>query len=187
MIQHKGTREISTDRLLLRRYTLNDAENMYNNWAKDPRVTKFTTWAPHASAEDTKTLLVRWIDCYQREDYYHWVIEYEKEIIGDISIVRLFEDGSAEIGYSLSYDFWNRGITTEAAEAVIEFMFLQVGIKRIIISHAIENYASGRVAQKCGLTYFATTPEYYKNSLGDIFDILSHHIYFEQWKETHLK
>lgn len=187
MIQHKGTQAIKTNRLLLRRYMLHDAEKMYHNWAQDTRVTKYTSWAPHASVEETKALLSRWIDCYQNDNYYHWVIEYEKEIIGDISVVRLFDDGSAEIGYSLGFDFWNKGIMTEATEAVIEFMFQQVGVKRIIISHATKNPASGRIAQKCGLQYFGTTPEYYKNSLGETFDIISHHIYFEQWKERKTK
>ena len=34
-----GTREIATERLTLRRFEIEDAENMFYNWANDPEVT----------------------------------------------------------------------------------------------------------------------------------------------------
>ena len=46
-----GTKRIETERLILRRFTMGDAEAMYANWASDPEVTEFLTWPPHRSAE----------------------------------------------------------------------------------------------------------------------------------------
>ncbi len=42
-MNHIGTREIATERLTLRRFEIEDAENMFYNWANDPEVTKYLT------------------------------------------------------------------------------------------------------------------------------------------------
>ena len=39
-MKHLGTKELETERLILRRFTIND-DNMYKNWASDPEVTKY--------------------------------------------------------------------------------------------------------------------------------------------------
>ena len=44
---HIGTREIATERLTLRRFEIEDAENMFYNWANDTEVTKYLTWPAH--------------------------------------------------------------------------------------------------------------------------------------------
>lgn len=46
MLTHKGTQLIETERLILRRAVIEDAEPMYRNWASDPEVTKYLTWHP---------------------------------------------------------------------------------------------------------------------------------------------
>ena len=42
-----GTRRIETNRLILRRFAVEDAQTMFDNWASDPEVTKYLTWPPH--------------------------------------------------------------------------------------------------------------------------------------------
>ena len=54
MILHKGTMQIETERLILRRFIEEDAEDMFNNWANDIEVTRFLSWYPHSSVEDTR-------------------------------------------------------------------------------------------------------------------------------------
>ena len=51
MLTHKGTKELTTKRLKLRRFTVDDAQDMFNNWASDAEVTKFVKLA---SAFDTR-------------------------------------------------------------------------------------------------------------------------------------
>lgn len=89
MLTHKGTQTLSTARLTLRRFTVEDADAMYQNWANDKRVTRFLTWQPHESAEQTKRLLTLWCSEYEKPDYYSWAIEFDKKIIGNISTVRI--------------------------------------------------------------------------------------------------
>jgi len=71
---HLGTVTIETKRLILRRFIAQDAPAMYENWAKDPEVTKFLTWAPHQSLSDSEAVLAEWIPLYENQSYYHWAI-----------------------------------------------------------------------------------------------------------------
>lgn len=172
MLSHKGTQTITTKRLVLRKFVPEDAEAMYENWAKDERVTKYLTWPPHESLETTQYVLSLWCENYQKDNFYQWAIVYEGKVIGSISVVE-FSDShlSAELGYCMSYDYWGKGIMTEAVSAVIDFLFTQVGFNRLTICHAVKNPASGRVAQKCGLTFEGTHREQFKSQWGEFLDI----------------
>jgi len=74
-------------------------------------------------------------------------------------------------------------IMPEAAGAVIDFLFSEVGFNRVGISHAVKNPASGRVAQKCGLTFEGTKREYFKASNGEFLDISDYGIIRREWKK----
>lgn len=184
MITHKGTKTIKTERLLLRRFTVNDAEQMFENWANDKRVSKFLTWAPHGSVDNTRELLEQWCAAYDNDNCYNWVIEYEGQAIGNIAVVD-FSDRSERtaLGYSMGYDYWNKGIMTEAAKAVTDYLFAEVGVNRIEISHAVKNPASGRVAQKCGYKYEGTRREYFKTYAGEFLDIAIYGIIKSDWEK----
>ena len=71
-MKHLGTKTIETERLILRKLRVEDAEAMFRNWASDPEVTKFLTWPPHASVDATRELLSEWSDNYSKDDYYQW-------------------------------------------------------------------------------------------------------------------
>ncbi len=172
MITHKGTKKIVTERLILRQFTPDDANAMFENWANDQKVTKFLTWQPHSSPEETRGLLEQWCKAYESCATYNWAIEFEGQIIGNISVVRSSDTNEyAELGYCMGTAYWGKGIMTEAAKAVIDYLFRQVGMHRVGIAHATENPASGRVAQKCGLRYEGTKRHYYKTKEGKFLDI----------------
>lgn len=50
-MEHKGTVRLETDRLLLRPFKIEDAEDVFNNWASDDEVTKYLTWPTHSSVD----------------------------------------------------------------------------------------------------------------------------------------
>ena len=87
-MNHIGTREIATERLTLRRFEIEDAENMFYNWANDPEVTKYLTWPAHESVDTTETILKEWISKYDEKDFYQWAIELNdlEQPIGTIHI-----------------------------------------------------------------------------------------------------
>ena len=186
MLTHKGTVPIKTERLLLRKFRVDDAQSMFDHWANDARVTRYLTWTPHTSPELTRQLLEDWCASYENADYYNWVIELAGEIIGNISAVRISErDEYAELGYCMGVDYWNHGIMPEAAKAVIDFLFAEVGVNRVEIRHAVKNPASGRVAQKCGLTFEGTKREFFKDASGEFHDVSYYGILRREWEATH--
>lgn len=183
MLTHKGTQTIQTPRLTLRRFTIADATAMFQNWANDERVTRFLTWRPHPNPELTRQLLQEWCTEYEKPDTYNWVIVQNGDPIGGITVVRLNErDEWAELGYCIGFSHWNKGITAEAAAAVIDYLFAEVGFHRIGIAHAVDNPASGRVAQKCGLTYEGTKRQYAKTGTGEYHDIREYAILRSDWE-----
>ncbi len=182
MITHKGTQVIKTERLTLRPFRQDDAPAMFKNWASDPRVTRFLTWQPHNSVEVTREILDGWCALYANPAYYHWGIEFEGDLIGGINVVRQNErDEVAELGYCISADAWGHDIMTEAARAVIAYLFTEVGFHRIAISHAAQNPASGRVADKCGMRLEGVLKGDFKSFDGEYWDIVLHGLLREEW------
>ena len=171
-----GTQTIETQRLILRRFTTDDADDMFNNWASDPEVTRFMTWPPHQSVEFTKSLLSKWIADYEDGGYFNWVMEYREtgEVIGNISVVRLREDiDAADIGYCMSRRYWGRGLMPEALGGVMEYLFDVVGLNRVAACHDVNNPKSGRVMEKAGMIREGILRQAGKNNLG-IHDVVWH-------------
>ena len=149
-----GTRRIETHRLILRPFRTEDAEDMFENWASDPEVTRFLTWPAHSSVEVTRGLLTAWIPQYEDGGFFNWAIELKEtgSVIGSIAVVKLEEAiGSAEIGYCLGRKFWGRGIMPEALRAVMEELFDAAEVLRITAGHDVNNPRSGRVMEKAGM------------------------------------
>ncbi len=162
MPTYKGTPYICTERLLLRRFEICDFRDMYNNWASDERVTKYLTWNTHKDENETKSILENWTAAYISNTVCNWAMEYQSHVIGNISIVSAdMKNNIAELGYCMGYDYWNKGLMTEAVKAVIHHLFCEVGVNRIVIRHVTENHASGKVAEKCGMSLEATAREAY--------------------------
>jgi ribosomal-protein-alanine N-acetyltransferase len=57
---HKRTLPLETERLILRRFTENDTEAMFKNWASDPEVTKYLVYDTCTTLDDTKKRISKW-------------------------------------------------------------------------------------------------------------------------------
>lgn len=161
-MNHIGTKLIETNRLILRKFEITDSQNMFKNWGSDPKVTKYLSWQTHKGIKDSEDIINLWISDYKDSSVYNWVIELKEinEVIGSISIVKLDNVNKyCEIGYCIGSKYWNRGITTEAFQNVINFLFKEVGINRICAKHNIDNTASGEVMKKCKMSYEGTLRE----------------------------
>lgn len=146
---------LTTDRLILRPFKEGDSEMMYRNWTRDEDVAKYCHWHKHENLDTTVWLLKMYLDEAASGFEYRWAITENRndEPIGAIDIVRITDDNkTAEVGYVLSKKHWNKGYTTEAYKAVIDELFLN-GFTKIIASHHIDNPASGRVMDKCGMHF----------------------------------
>ncbi len=168
-LNHIGTRNIETKRLLLRRFTLGDTAQMFNNWAKDPENVKYLSWKAHGSIDETYEVLNKWIDEYKNENSYRWciVLKETNETIGGIDVIEIMQDRcTCEIGYVLSRNHWNKGIMTEALKAVIDYLIGKVNFNRIQLRHMVENPASGKVMLKCGMKFEGILRQYGLTNTG---------------------
>lgn len=155
-LHHKGTETIETLRLLLRRFEIEDAGDMFKNWAGDAEVCKYLSWGPHPSEEISRKRIENWINHYAYNNCYVWAIVLKKKeiVIGSIS-VEFSNDSSesCEVGYCIGKFYWNRGIMTEALRAIMHYLFYEVGYQEIRAKHDVLNIASGRVMQKAGMQF----------------------------------
>ena len=169
-MKHCGTQTLETKRLILRRFTVRDADAMYTNWASDPEVTRYLTWPAHAGVETSRAVLADWTAAYAQESCYQWAIvlkDRADEPIGSIGAVDVSDDIAAvQIGYCLGRRWWHQGIMSAALGAVMDFFFDAVGCNRIACRHDPRNPHSGMVMQKCGMKYEGTQRSADRNNQG---------------------
>jgi RimJ/RimL family protein N-acetyltransferase len=79
------------------------------------------------------------------------VVRETGELAGGIGLEINRPHDRGEIGYWLGVPYWNRGYVTEAARAIIDYGFRELGLNRIEAGHFSRNPASGRVMQKSGM------------------------------------
>jgi len=182
-MEHIGTMELNTERLILRRFSINDAENMIKNWANDDDVTKYLTWPTHNSIEVTKYVLKDWIKNYENNDFYNWAIILKEinEPIGSIGAVEKNDDiKMVHIGYCIGKNWWNKGIVSEALNELIKYFFEKVGVNRIESRYDPANENSGKVMAKCGMKYEGHMKQADKNNQG-IVDAVYYGIIAEEY------
>lgn len=169
---------IETERLLLRPLTDNDAAEMFKNWTCDERVARYCRWHPHKDIQGTKQLLKMYQNQAENGFDFRWGIELKsnRELIGIIDVVNLSSDKkTAEIGYNLAYDYWNNGYATEALSEVINYLF-ENDVDRIIGKHHIDNPASGRVMEKCGMRFVGLSKTQAKFGSDEQCDVKSYEL-----------
>lgn len=170
MVTHTGTKTLETKRLFLRRFTLDDTQAMFDNWASDPDVTKFLSWPAHKNITVTKAVLENWVENYSSNEFYQWAIVLKGNAdrpIGSISVITHNDRvASAEIGYCLGRQWWHKGIMSEALKAVMDYLFDEVGMNRVSAKHDPNNPHSGGVMRKCGMQYEGTQRQAACNNQG---------------------
>ena len=144
---------LETEDLVLRKPRKKDSSDIFQ-YASDPEVARYVLWEPHRSVSETRCF-VRELRRRCREGYpSSWVITLREtgRVIGTIGFVWYSTDNrSAELGYSLSRNYWNRGYATQALGAVVREVFRSLPVNRLEAQYDIRNPASGRVMEKCGL------------------------------------
>ena len=152
---------LETQRLILRPFCEEDAEDMFYGWASDEEVTKYLTWNTHENIETTKYVLDLWIKEYEQPERLNFaiVLKSENKLIGGIDVVG-YDNGIPVIGYNLAKKYWNKGYMTEACRCVLNYLFSQ-GHEEVKIDAFVENIGSNRVIKKCGGILVKTEEEFF--------------------------
>ncbi len=146
---------LETERLFLRKISLNDVDDMYE-YSSDASVTEYLTWSPHPDKVYTVEYASYLQSRYRSGDFFDWGIVYKNtgKMIGTCGFTRFdYVNNSAEIGFVLNKSYHRQGIAAEAASIVIKFGFERLGLNRIESKFIIENDASRQVMEKLGMKF----------------------------------
>lgn len=147
--------ELETDRLLLRQWTKDDAEDLFE-YAKSELVGPSAGWPPHQSMEVSKEIIEHFI---RENDVYAIALKATGKVIGSIGIHERFPDETLrhlkqrEIGYVLNPAYWGNGYMPEAVEIVKLYCMNVLQTDIIWCGHFEGNMKSKRVIEKTGFTY----------------------------------
>lgn len=147
----KPPETLQTARLHLCPPRIEDAEAIFEQYARDPEVTRYVTWRPHQAIDDTRTFIRRCLAVWQDGSAFPWNIVHTAEgrIIGVIEL--RIRGHRADLGYGLARPYWGNGYTTEAAGAIVAWAFEQPSIYRVWATCDVENHGSARVLEKLGM------------------------------------
>lgn len=145
---------IETPRLLLRPWTLEDAEAWFAI-LQEPDILRFFPNPGPPPRFKADAYIKHHLDHWRRYGYGHWAVVTPKDgrLIGWNGLEYLSELDEVEVAYLLSKRVWGRGYATEAAGAAVRFGFETAALPAVIGLVHPENAASIRVLEKCGLKY----------------------------------
>ena len=151
----KDTPDIETRRLLLKQVCIEDAADIYA-YTLNPNVLRYTTGTPPKAFSEAESF-VRGLVGKPAGDFA-WAIRPKtgSVVIGVIEL-DIRERRSASIDYALAERYWNQGIMTESARALLDWAFRTYPTLESLHSSALTaNPASTRVQQKCGMQFQRT-------------------------------
>lgn len=182
-----NTPDIETERLILRRFTEEDLNELYKIFS-DIDVNKFLPWFPLRSIAEARDFFYdRYVKEYAQPFGYKYAVCLKNDNI-PIGYVNVSTSDSHDLGYGLRKEFWHRGIVREASRAVIE-QVKKDGMRYITATHDINNPRSGNVMRSIGMSYKYTYEELWqpKNFLVTFrmyqlnFDDDNERVYKEYW------
>jgi [ribosomal protein S5]-alanine N-acetyltransferase len=157
---------LETERLLLREFTFEDAEDVFRIFSQE-EVTRFHNLETMTSVSEAERLLAARIALYEHGLGVRWAItekDHPEKAVGScglFSLNRAFR--SAEVGYDLHPDFWNNGLVTEAVTAVLDYGYSHhffYPLNRVEAVTDPAHYVSIHVLRKLGFTEEGIRREY---------------------------
>ncbi len=151
---------LQTERLLLRKPVMGDAEAIFRKYAQDAETTRYLIWRPHQSIEETRQFIVRCINCWEEGSSYPWCIvkKNDNELAGMLELHP--GGGSVELGYVIAPADRRNGYASEATTAVIAWALAQAEIFRVWATCDTENLPSASVLEKAGMQREGTLRRY---------------------------
>lgn len=146
---------LKTERLLLRRWNEDDAENLYK-YASDPDVGPIAGWPAHQSVDESREVIR---NVFSGKEAYAICLKEDGKAIGAIELKlnghtdMTDRDDECELGYWLGKPFWGRGIMPEAVNEILRHAFEDLSMQKVWVGYYEGNTKSRRVQEKCGFRY----------------------------------
>jgi RimJ/RimL family protein N-acetyltransferase len=150
-INMQNTPEIKTERLILRRFTENDAVAFFDIMS-DKEVNTYLPWFPFETLEEAKIYLQeKFLKTYEKPSGFRYAICLKSDNL-PIGYIGVNDDDSFDFGYGLKKEYWHKGLVSEASKAAVE-LIKESGIPYITATHDVNNSRSGNVMKNIGMTY----------------------------------
>ncbi len=151
---------LETERLLLRPFTMADAEGVFE-FASNPEVQKFTGDVLSRTLSEVEQIISNvWLSDYKKYGYGRFAVIHkaDNKIIGFNGIKYLSDIDQTDLGYRFLPEYWGKGIATESSKAIINYAFKNHKIDEMIGFVMLENPASSAVLKKLGFSFSKLAP-----------------------------
>ena len=140
---------LSTERLIIRPFSENDYNDLYE-YLSLKEIYQYEPGEPISLEESRKIASER----AKGTDFWAVTLKDNNKLIGHISFFQMEpkEFLTWEIGFIFNPAFQNKGHATEASRALVNYAFTELRAHRVVGFCSIENIASCRVLEKCGMT-----------------------------------
>ena len=155
----KGTKELYTNHLFLRPFTIKDSESSYHNWLNQEEVFIFMDMEPIKTIEECELYVSSKLSYYHSEFFYDWCIEEKAShnCIGEINAVRTKDKKGISIGYCLGKEYWKKGYMKESLEVIIHYFFDELNYEYIEADCVENNIASIHLLNHFGFKRISET------------------------------
>lgn len=130
---------------------IHDSKSLFNLIEKNRyHLRKWLPWLDNTkSVNDSVDFVTRAIDGYKNKDSLVLSIKYENKIVGIISFNNIdLSLKTASIGYWIDFNYQGKGIISTSCRALVDYGFKVLGLYKIMISCAVENYKSQLIPQR---------------------------------------
>ena len=147
-----GTREIKTERLILRKHVPEDASVLYQNFGSNPDMYKYSGWNPYATPEMAEKTIAGFISSYDDPHFYGWAIEKDGRLIGVIGAYDYDpSNDTIEVGMSIEKVSWGKGYAGEVLKEVLRYLTEEENIGTVTAWCEEENIGSEKAMLKAGM------------------------------------
>ncbi|MDY7533561.1 GNAT family N-acetyltransferase [Pseudomonas sp. Bout1] len=150
-----NTHPITTQRLVLRPPTVNDAASVFAIYG-DPETNRYNPAGPLANLPQAKAALARWLKHWADHGFGQWAIATQEapECVIGFGGITLYHYGTVErinLGYRFAVSAWGQGFATELARAALQFGFVELGQPTVYGVVRPAHAASIKVLEKIGM------------------------------------
>ena len=173
--------EIRTERLLLRPHRLEDVDDIFE-FARDPEWGRYLT-VPKPYLREHAVEFVEDRRMTSRDLWPVWAMVLDERVVGGIGLEIDDQDATGALGYSIAREQWGRGLTVEAARAVIDWGFRERGLAKVYAYADGRNAQSLRVMEKLGMTREGVLRSH-RTLRGERVDDVYYGLLREEWEKN---
>lgn len=146
---------IETTRLRLRPFTLDDVDDLHRLWT-EPGVRQYLWDDEIIPRERAESIILSSLASFETNGYGLWALltALEDALIGFCGFWSFHDPPRLELLYGITPAYWNQGLATEAARAMIRYGFEELSFERIEASTDAANLASSRVMERAGMSFW---------------------------------